>query len=288
MSRRVRAVTDSTAQFTDPNFRRIHEVTVVPLTIHLGGQAFRDGVDIDSEELLARSAASRELPVAAAPRVEEFAQTYQDLGQGTVDILSIHVSGKLSATLQHARAASQRFLGRATVVPVDSLTTSVGLGLLVQQAVQAAEAGEPVDEIVRIVRGLIPRMYAIYFTESLDFLQNAGRIPRSQAVLGGILGMKPFLISEEGDLLPMEKVRTRAQAAEKLWEFICEFSEMQFLGILQENGRVGEEARLLLERLALEFPAAKPNLLTYNPFLATILGPKGLGVVILESSGKLE
>ncbi len=288
MSRRVRVVTDSTAHFTDPAFRRNHDVTVVPLTIHLGGQTFRDGIDIDTEELLARSAAGRGLPIAAAPSVEEFAQTYHDLNQGAVDLLSIHLSGKLNPTLKHARAASQRFTGRATVVTVDSLTTSVGLGLLVQQAVLAAEAGQPLDEIVRIVRGLIPRMYAIYFTESLEFLQNAGRMARSQAVLGGILGMKPFLISEEGDLLPMEKVRTRAQAAEKLWEFICEFSEMEYLGILQENGGPGEEARLLLERLALEFPASKPNLLTYNPFLATILGPRGLGVVILESSGMLE
>ena len=285
MTRRVRVVTDSSVHFPDTDFLQKHDVVVVPLTIHLGDEEYLEG-DITTGELFTRVAEGAPLPTVSPPSVEKLARVYQDLTRASDEILSIHLSGKLSQTWQNAQAASQKLVGHCTVVPIDSLTTSAGLGLLVQVAVEAAEAGESIDEIVRIVRGMIPRVYIVFFTEVLDYLENAGRIGKAQAVLGNMLGVKPFLIFEDGDLLPMEKVRTRPQAMEKLWEFICEFSRLEYLAILQQDGQPGEDARLLLERLAVEFPECRCEVIPYGPSLATFVGPDSFGLAVLEGENE--
>jgi DegV family protein with EDD domain len=95
---------------------------------------------------------------------------------------------------------------------IDSLTTSIGLGWLIEAAAEAAANGAALDEIVRIVRGMITHMYAVFFVDQLDYLERNGRLSKSQAVLGTMLGIKPFLTIEEGEIIPMEKVRTRDKA----------------------------------------------------------------------------
>ncbi|MBI4772376.1 MAG: DegV family protein [Chloroflexi bacterium] len=285
MRNRVCIVTDSTAHFSDPTFPQRHSVTVVPLAIHLGEETYLDGVNISTEQLFARVARGAPLPTASSPGLEQLLEIYQNLSRTGAEVVSIHVSSKLSQTWQNARAASKRLLGRSTVVPIDSATTSVGLGLLVEAAARAAQAGESLEEIVRIVRGMIPRLYIVFFTESLDYLEKSGRIGKAQAVLGAMLGIKPFLILEEGDILPMEKVRTRQQAIEKLLEFVCEFSNLKYLAILQQYTRPNQETNLLLERLALDFPGGNFEVIPYSPSLATFVGPNSMGVAVFEGEG---
>ena len=132
------------------------------------------------------------------------------------------------------------------------------------------------------MRGMIPRLYAVFFIETMEFLAKAERIGKAQAVLGAMLGIKPFLTLEDGDLVPMEKVRTRQQAIEKLVEFVVEFSNIEHLAILQGSAAPSDDTRLLLERLALEFPGRTWPVLAYRPSLATFVGPNAMGVVVFE------
>ena len=285
---KVQIVTDSSAHFFDPDFPAKHQVTVVPLTIQFGSTSYQDGVDMDNERFFRELSQGAPIPTAAAPTPKRFASVYESICQQNGNVVSIHVSSRLSRTLHNARAGAEEVLGRCKIQIIDSLSTSIGLGLLVEAAARAAEAGANQDDIVRIVRGMIPRMYAVFFIETMEFLANAERIGKAQAVLGAMLGIKPFLTLEDGDLVPMEKVRTRQQAIEKLVEFVVEFSNIEHLAILQGSAVTNEDTRLLLERLALEFPGRSWPVLAYRPSLATFVGPNAMGVMVFEGEGEPE
>jgi len=285
---KVRIVTDSTAHFFDPAFPEKHDVTVVPLTIHFGKHSFKEGVEINTEEFFQRMAAGDPIPTAASPTAEQFAAAYEKVARSTDKILSIHLSSKLSRTCQNARAGTEALAGRCKIHVIDSLSTSIGLGLLVEAAALAAERGDSQDDIVRIVRGMVPRLYSVFFTETMDYLAQAGRVGKAQATLGAMLGIKPFLTMEEGDITPMEKVRTRQQAIEKLVEFVVEFSLIERLAILQSSPRHTDDTRLLLERLAIDFPGRQWPVLAYGPALATFLGPDAMGVMVFEGEAEPE
>jgi DegV family protein with EDD domain len=285
----IRIVTDSTAHFTDPTFPARHNVTIVPLTIQIGRQTFQDGVDITTGQLFQRVKPNgSSLPTAAAPTPEQFAAVYEELHKSSTQIISIHASGKLSHVPHNARLGADNFQGRCKIIVIDSLSTSIGLGVLVEAAALAVERGETFDEVVKLVRGMVPRLYTVFFIETMDYLAQAGRIGKAQAVLGQMLGIKPFLTLEEGDIVPMEKVRTRAQAIEKMVEFVIEFSDIEQMGILQSSPQPTEDTRLLLERLALEFPGREWPVLAYGPALATLLGPDAMGVIIYEGESDPE
>ncbi|MBI5291479.1 MAG: DegV family protein [Chloroflexi bacterium] len=281
----VRIVTDSTAHFEDPDFPRRHNVTVAPLTIHFGRQSFRDGIDITTEQFFARLGESDSLPVAAAPTPEQFAAVYRDVARPGDAVVSIHVSGKLGGVCRNAVAAGEAFRGRCDMHVVDSATTSVGLGWLVEAAVKAAEAGESADEVVRIVRGLVPRMYVLFFVDSPTLLANSKRYGKAQAVLSKMLGIKPLLTIEEGDMVPLEKVRNRQQAVEKLIEFVSEYSELENLAVLQGAPEPTEDTRQLLAEMTQIFPARRVPVLEYGPSLASFIGRGGMGIFVFEGRG---
>lgn len=283
---KTRIVTDSSAQFFDPLFPTKHDIVVAPLTIHFGKRSFRENLEISTEQFLKLSAEDGIFPVAASPTVEQFAAIYEDLSRSGDNIISIHASSKLNRTFRNARVGAEGLRGRCKIEVIDSLSISSGLGMLVEAAALAAERGEPLEEIVRIVRRMIPRLYTVFFIETLDFLANAGRIGKAQSTLGAMLGIKPCLTMDDGDIVPMEKVRTRAQAVEKLVEFVSEFSTIDSLAILQSTVRPTEDTRLLLEQLALAFPGREWSVLVYGPTLATFLGPDAMGVMVLEGESE--
>ena len=283
MPGKVRIVTDSSAQFTDPSVLKRYEITVVPLEIELGSQVYREGVDIDPESFLRRLSEYRTLmPVLRPPSVDQFADIYGRLNRETDQVLSIHLSRAMHPTWQNAKAATQRLLGRCEIIVLDSQTTSVGLAMLVEAAARFAEEYTSVDDVVRAVRKIIPRIYGVFYVETLDYLRRAGLVSESQAILGTMLGIKPFLTIEDGEMLTMEKVRTRIQAIDKLVEFVTEFAGVEHLTILQNTKHSTEQTRLLQDRLQMEFTAETFPVMIYGPSLATYIGPDAMGIIVFE------
>lgn len=276
---RIRIVTDSSAHLRPGVAARLG-ISVVPQNIHLGGVTYREGVDITPKEFFQKMAATTEMPTWSPPSVETIANLYWELSRKYDEIISLHVSSELSGTCEAARVAAQTLLGRCKIVVIDSLAISLGLGILVEAAAEAAAKGAQMDEIVRLIRGMIPHIYMVFLTDALEYQERAKRLRPSQAVLGVMLGIKPLLTLEDGRIIPMEKVRTRAQGVEKLLAFVAEFMDIEELAILQSN--FSEDTALLLEGLELLYPDWDVPVFTYGPSLATHLGPNALGVVIYE------
>jgi len=166
----VRIVTDSTAELSPETVQRLG-ITVIPLNIHIGGEIFKDGIDIDAEQLYARLESTDSLPYTTASPLHLFEDIYRTLGDGSDDIVSIHASAKLSPTVELAQAAASSLLGQRRIAVVDSLTTSLALRILVIAASEASRQGARLDEVVRLVRAMIPHFYLVFFGETLEYLE---------------------------------------------------------------------------------------------------------------------
>jgi DegV family protein with EDD domain len=208
---------------------------------------------------------------------------YTQLQSETDQILSIHTSSGLNNIVANAHIARQQFLGRINIQVIDSQTASIGLGLIVQAASEAAARGEDLDALVRIVRGMIPRLYMIFFLDDLFYIVHNDLISRSQAILGNMLGIIPFLTMENGRMIPMEKVRSRSRAIEKLIEFVFEFSAVEHLAILQSSMLPTQESSSIKDRLRSYHPSTPITITSYGPVLSTFIGLNSLGVAVLEA-----
>jgi len=278
----MRIVTDSMARFIHPELLGRYPVTIVPMRLETAAGPIEDTPDVEAWEMLRMGDGAR-LPRLLPPSVDVLTSVYSQLLRETNQILSIHGAARVSAAVGNASAASQQFIGRCDIQVVDSHSFSVGQGLLVETAIEAAARGEPFDEVVRIVRGMIPRLYMVFFLQDLTYLEQLGQISRSQAILGNMLGIIPFLTIEDGELTPMEKVRSRPRAVEKLIEFVSEFSNVEHLAILHSGLQPTEESRMVAERLQALHPHKVIGLTSYGSATAACIGPDSLGVVVLEA-----
>jgi DegV family protein with EDD domain len=211
-------------------------------------------------------------------------RAYRALNQETDEILVILSSRKLSRAYDTALAESRAFLGRCRIAVADSETTSWGLGLVVEAAAQASEAGQSLDQIIRLVRGILPHIYIVLIVERMDYLEKGGRVGPAQALLGSMLRIKPLLIVEDGDIIPLEKVRTRPMAIEKLVDFVAEFAEVEQVVILHSplGDGMDDLTHELRERLEEVLPGFKFPDISYDPVLACHIGPEAIGVIVYE------
>jgi DegV family protein with EDD domain len=278
---RVKIVTDSAAYFEPGDLKGL-DVEIVPIGVRFGDELYRDGIDLTREEFFRRLERSSAPPVTTPPSIETFQEVYTRLRKTTDQILSLHVSSRLSQTYDHATLAAESLLGRCQIFVVDSLSTSLSLGILVAESAKLAAAGSSLDEIVRMIRGVIPHLYIVFFVETMDYLERNGRIGKAQAILGSMLNIKPFLFVEDGEVIPLEKVRTRAKALDKLFEFAAEFSNIERMAIIQRDPRPNEETNTLTERLLLTFPGISVPIIQYDPVLACHVGPDAMGIVVYE------
>lgn len=282
---KVYIVTDSAA-IIEPAIAGRLGITIVPLTVRIGHEDYQDGVDLDHEELLLRMARDRIHPRVVGPTAEQFQRTYRRLTRRTNQIISLHSSASLSLVHREARIAAREFLGRCDIVVMDSETLSLGLGILVQESAQLARASLPLDEIVRQIRGMIRRVYVTIITDTLDYLEHSHLISPAQVILGTMLGIKPSLAIEGGEIIPMEKVRNRDRAIDKLTEFASEFSHIEQMAILQSTPYPTEETKILQSRLELITPGQEHPILLYGPLLASHIGPDGMGLIVYEGTSK--
>jgi len=276
---RVKVVTDSTSDLP-PALVKEWDITVVPLLIHFGSETYVDRVNISEEQFFARLTASPVLPTTSPPSLKAFQDVYAKLSQTTDAILSVHISSKLSATYAAAVAAREALTNRCRVVIVDSTLTSMALGFMALNAAKSAAAGESLDDIAEQVRGMIPQTHILFFVDTLDYLQKGGRIGKAQALMSNMLNVKPLLRLEDGEIYPVERLRTRAKALERLYEFVADFPKIEELAILYST--TPNEANTLAKRIDPVFPRQRIQLLPYGPVLGVHVGPGAMAVVVYE------
>ncbi len=161
---------------------------------------------------------------------------------------------------------------------------SAAQGMLVRVAARACETEDSLESVIRIVRGAVERIYAMFYLDSISTLLSRQMIMSpSHTILGAMLGVKPCLALEDGLLRPVEKVRTRAQAIDRLVEFVVEFTDIEEMVILQNRTFPTDQTQMLQDRLLVEFPGQHFPYAQYGPSLTALIGPDVMGIVLMES-----
>ena len=196
---------------------------MVPLTVRFGDEELLDYEEISPQRFYERLASDPQPPRTSAPPPERFAACYRELleSDGYEHVLSLHLSEALSATVSSARLAAAEFGGRVTVV--DTRTVSIGLALAALGIARQLEAGPcELDALVAEAESFHRRSRLVFAFETLEFLQRNGRIGRGQALVGGLLGVRPLLTLVEGEVEPLGKRARSRPPALRARAAVCE------------------------------------------------------------------
>jgi DegV family protein with EDD domain len=273
----VRIVTDSTADLT-PEQQRAAGITVVPLNVHFGDQVFRDHVDLTTDEFFRRLKASSQLPRTSQPSVGAFEEAYRKLLEGGDEIVSVHLSSKVSGTFNSALMAAQS-VGDGKIDVVDSLSTSMALGFMALEAANLARAGRDRQTVAECLRGLVAKARVICVVDTLTYLERGGRIGKARALLGSLLNVKPILQLKDGEVVPLGRARGRPQALNRLVELLERDGKVSQLAIM--HGAAKTDAEQLRERVASTYPGVDIQLTEIGTVLGTHTGPGVIGFTYL-------
>jgi fatty acid kinase fatty acid binding subunit len=273
----VRIVTDSTADLT-PEQQRAAGITVVPLNVHFGDEVFRDHVDLSTDEFFRRLKASPQLPRTSQPSVGAFEEAYRSLRQGGDEIVSVHLSSKVSGTYNSALMAAQS-VGEGKIDVVDSLSTSMALGFIALEGAKLARAGRDRRAVAECLHGLVPKARVICVVDTLTYLERGGRIGKARALLGSLLNVKPILQLKDGEVVPLGRARGRPQALNRLVELLERDGKVSQLAIM--HGAAQTDAEQLRERVASSYPGVDIQLTEIGAVLGTHTGPGVIGFTYL-------
>lgn len=205
----IAVVTDSTSSLSPEDAAREH-ITVVPLQVIIGANVYTEGDDVTSG-MIAEALGSF-VPVSTSrPTPDEFLTVYERLAaEGAEAIVSIHLSARMSGTLESALLASKQSSVPVTVV--DSMQVGIATGFAAGRAAQARDAGEDAAGVADAARRAGEQSTALLYVDTLEYLKRGGRVGSAAALIGSALAVKPILTITDGLVVPLERVRTQAKA----------------------------------------------------------------------------
>ncbi len=281
---RIHIVTDSGARFSNPRLVRRFPVTILPNVLEIAGKRYLEGIDLGTDEAFKLIADQGRPPLVEPPSENDYAELFVRLSQVCDAIISVHPSRELSNSWHNGRLAAQQVSGSCEIAVVDSQSLCAGQGMLIRVAARAAAELASAEEVIQTVRQAVNRIYSVYCVDKVNFLHANGFMKASHALLSTQLGIKPFVSLEDGNIIVIEKVRTRSEVIERLVEFLVEFTELEDAVVLQDQKQITEETRLMQDRLALEFPGQHFPFTMYSPTMASFLGTEATGVAVLEKT----
>jgi DegV family protein with EDD domain len=275
MASMIKIVTDSTAYVLPQDIAR-YDIHVVPLRVIIGGNDFAEGVDIANEEFYRRLARYRGVPTTSQPTVNDFLQVYDKLTSLGCDILSIHISGKLSGTVNSAMAAKSKF-PQARIEVVDWL--SMGMGLLVVAAARAAEQGQELSQIKATIKQIAETTTIIGTLDTLKYLHAGGRAG-ARAMIASLLKIKPVLALDHGEVKVLAKPRSRSRAIQCMLQFVGQrVEENSVIHGAVVHAMAREEALVIEKEIRDHYKCAELYLIELGPVFGAHTGPGALGIV---------
>ena len=275
----IKIVTDSTCDLPESVIARCG-ITVVPLYINVGSKGYLDGVELSRQEFYERLPTYSPLPTTATPGTDMFRKAYDKLAsEGATEILSLHISISLSATVDVARLAAKE-THSIPVTVVDSRQLSLGTGFLVERAAQAAAEGGSMREIMPLLQDQISRTHVIAALDTLEYLRRSGRMNSAVAALGTLLQMKPLLKMYDGKPTA-ERVRTNNGATERLVSLMSDLAPFERVAFVHSHAPTkAESLRLKVQHL---LPSGEIPSVEITPVLGANIGPGAAGFAVVTA-----
>lgn len=279
----VKIVTDSTAYLT-PEVIKEYSIFEVSLIVNFGRWSFPEGKDRNYHSFYEELKGAKLYPTTSQPAVGDFVETYTQLTEDGSSVISIHISGFLSGTVQAARTAAGMLEGRDICV-VDSLFTVTALAYMAEEAGKMALAGKSKEEILAKIDWMRRHTYLFFLVDTLEYLYRGGRIGGAAALFGNLLQIKPILHIQDGGIDVFTKVRTKEKAIRQL---ITEVEER--VGSNWDKTRIGilhvdnpDGGMHLKELFQEKHPGIMPDFYPVGPVIGSHVGPGTTGVVITET-----
>ncbi len=279
----VRILTDSTADIPLEQAEALN-ITIVPLTVFFGEEAYLDGVELDNAGFYRKLQASKTLPRTSQPSPAAFQEAFIRLiNEGADGILSVHLSSKLSGTYQSACTARDSLPDDVKKIPievVDSLSISAGMSRAIMHAAQEARQGLSLEEIKARTVDELARTRILAVLDTLEFVRRGGRIGSAAALLGNMLSVKPIISLKNGEVVAVERPRTRSKAYARIAQIIGDMGKIENISIAEASAEVGQQlAQALKETYPGEIPTYK-----LGAVLGTHTGPDTAAVAITTAS----
>ena len=281
IARRVKVVIDSGADIP-PDIAAELDITVIPLLVHISGKTYQDGVDISGQALYAELEAARSVTSTSLPSLDALAQAYRRLTGEGYDVVSIHISSKLSGTFNAALMASTADgVPSESVAVVDSRTLSMAHGWVAICAAEAAREGKSLDEVEAAAVSAASRVGIYGALDTLEYVVRSGRLGKLPGALANMLNVKPILtIKPNGEAEITDRLRSSKKALERIVELTAEQQPLERLAVL--HGANEEGANRLLSMLQPLSPPQPVIAGHIGAVLGTHLGPGAVGVCFLR------
>ena len=277
----IKVVTDSTSDLPADVAESLG-IEVVPLNVHFGSDVYKDRVNLMPDTFYDKLINGDVLPTTSQPSVGEFIDVYERLGSDADGIVSVHVSEKLSGTMNSARLASQQANADCPIEVVDTFQVSMGVGICAMEAAEVANSGGDMNQVILAARNAVTRSQCFFMLETLEFLQKGGRIGKAQALIGNLLKIRPMLILQEGEVHPLGRERTRRKGIAKLVDTVAELAPISGLAVMYSTGP--DEAQTLAQNVSkFMIEGREPMMLQIGPVIGTYAGPDTLGIALISA-----
>ena len=277
----IAIVTDSTSDLDRTEAAELG-ITIVPAHVRFGDIDYKDGVDITGDEFYGMLQEAKELPQTSQPSAGEFVEVYQKLAQDHEHIVSVHVSGKLSGTVQSAVTAVQQLKEETScsIHVVDTQSASLGVGYMAREAARLAAEEVTADRIVNHVKYVADLMHVAFTPDTLEYLRRGGRLGAASHLLGSLLRIKPVLVLKDGAIDVLDRVRTRSRVVGRIQAYVesvaGEDGTLTHFGVM--HAAAPEFAAELQEACLSRVTAKHVMSGAIGPAIGTHAGPGAVGV----------
>lgn len=279
---KVAIVTDSTACMPADMVSRFG-ISVAPQVVIWGPETLRDGVDISADQFYERLAKASVMPSTSQASPATFENIFRGLLEQGHDVLAVVISHKLSGTYQSAVLAKET-IGSDRIAIVDSLSTAMAMGYILLEAAKAAEKGASLEECQAIAEAAKPRSGIVLAVDTLEFLHRGGRIGGAQRLMGTLLGLKPILEVSDGQIEPLEKVRTRGKAHSRMVEIVAERVGNKPVRIGVIHAVSLDSAEAVLKTCCEKMNVVESSLASVSPAIGANIGPGVVGITYMTES----
>lgn len=274
---KIAILTDSTANLTQDQIDK-HGIYTIPLSVVFGEESLREEIDISTEEFYKRLEGIEELPTTSQPAIGNFVQLYDSLAKEYDEIISIHISGNLSGTIDAATSAKGMVEG-IKVHTFDTQLSAMPQGLFVLEAAEMIADGKNSTEILGRLAEMKETVRAYFMVDDLTNLHKGGRLSGAQKIIGSLLNVKPVLHLVDGFIVPFEKIRTRKKAIKRIFNRLDEAAKQ---GNVRKavfiHGNNEPSAIELQEKFSKKYPNIETIVSCFGPVIATHLGANSIGV----------
>jgi DegV family protein with EDD domain len=254
-----------------------YQIDLIPINIIHEGKNYLQGVDMSYDDFYRIVESSNSIPSTSQPTPYQFVEFYRKIAQPGDTVLSVHVTEKLSGTMDSAKQAAEELKGELNIIPFDSASGTICMGLLVREARDLDRSGASIEEILERLDHVRRRMELVFTLDTLKFASMSGRIKHLQAALASLLKVKPIIELKNGILEMGEKVRSRTRSIEVILDKMKQkFGDTRIIaGIVHAHDP--KSGMDLMKSVMERFNCAEVVISELSISLATHFGPGTLG-----------